>query len=233
MKDLNLLITISRRSDEKEFEDFFADHGLSVILSAPCEGTTNSQTLSLLGIERTDKTVYFSVATGDEVRRVIKKLKKQMYIDLPDRGISIALPLCSVGGAAALGYLTHGKINERQDNPMKSEFELIVAIANNDSTDIVMNAARQAGARGGTVLHTKGTASAEDKKFFGISIAEAREMIFIVAASENKADIMKAIMHGAGPDTPANAYVFSLPITACAGFSVSGGAESEDEENDK
>lgn len=218
MKDLNLLITITRRSDEKEFESFFAGCGLPVILSAPCDGTTNSQTLSLLGIERTDKAVYFSAATGDEVRRVMKKLRKEMYIELPDRGISVAVPLRSVGGASALAYLTHSEINERRDDPMESEFELIVAIANNDTTDIVMDAARSAGASGGTVLHTKGTASAEHGKFFGISIAEAREMIFIVTPSAKRQAIMKAIMQGAGADTPANAYVFSMPISACAGF---------------
>ena len=43
-------------------------------------------------------------------------------------------------------------------------------------------------------------------------------MIFIVTPSAKRQAIMKAIMQGAGADTPANAYVFSMPISACAGF---------------
>lgn len=73
-------------------------------------------------------------------------------------------------------------------------YELIVAIANEGRTDTVMNAARAAGAMGGTVLHGKGTTSPESEKFLGVSIAKEKEVILIVARKEQKADIMRSIM---------------------------------------
>jgi len=80
-----------------------------------------------------------------------------------------------------------------------------------------MNAAREAGARGGTVLHGKGTGSGAEK-FHNISIAEEKEVILIVSDTENKAAIMRAVLMMAGPDTEPGAVVFSLPTTAVAGF---------------
>ena len=61
---------------------------------------------------------------------------------------------------------------------------LIVAVANEGRTDTVMNAARAAGAAGGTVIHGKGTASEEAAHFFNISIASEKEIIFIVSKKE-------------------------------------------------
>ena len=45
-------------------------------------------------------------------------------------------------------------------------------------------------------------------------------MILIVSRAEQKAEIMKAILGKAGPDTAAAAIVFSLPVTEVAGFGM-------------
>lgn len=95
---------------------------------------------------------------------------------------------------------------------------LIVAVANEGRTDTVMNAARAAGAAGGTVIHGKGTASEEAAHFFNISIASEKEMIFIVSKKEQKSQIMRSVLEKAGPGTEAGAVLFSLPVTSVEGF---------------
>ena len=100
---------------------------------------------------------------------------------------------------------------------MQSEHELIVAIYEKGYTDLVMDAAREAGARGGTTIRAKGTGAGAEK-FFGISLAEEKEIVFIVSNGEKKKEIMKAIMQKAGVDTKAHALVFSLPVSETAGF---------------
>ena len=98
--------------------------------------------------------------------------------------------------------------------------ELIVAIYEKGYTDMVMDAAREAGAAGGTTIRAKGT-GAGAQKFFGLSLAEEKEIVLIVSSTENKKEIMKAIMQKAGIDTKAHALVFSLPVTETAGFRFS------------
>ena len=96
--------------------------------------------------------------------------------------------------------------------------ELIVAILNEGQSDFVMDAARSAGAGGGTVLHAKGTGSGRAEKFFGVTLADEKDVVYIVARSEEKAAIMKAIKENAGPGTPAGAICFSLPVSSVAGL---------------
>ena len=85
---------------------------------------------------------------------------------------------------------------------------------------MAMDAARDAGATGGTIIHARGTSRKETEDFLGISLATERDMVFIVTTSEDKSRIMTAIMENAGIDTKAGALVFSLPVTATAGFKL-------------
>ena len=85
-------------------------------------------------------------------------------------------------------------------------------------SDTVMDAARSAGAGGGTVLHAKGTGRARAQKFFGVSLADEKDVVYIVAHADEKAAIMQAIADNAGPGTRAGAICFSLPISQVAGL---------------
>ena len=96
--------------------------------------------------------------------------------------------------------------------------ELIVVITNQGYTDKVMDAARAAGATGGTAVHAKGTGTELAKKFFGVSIAAEKELIFILTRTEDRKPIMKAVMAGAGMQTEAQSLVFSLPVSDLAGL---------------
>ena len=91
--------------------------------------------------------------------------------------------------------------------------ELIVCIINNGFSDLVMTAAKNSGARGGTILHGRGTGNPSMEKFFGIAISPEKEIIIIVADSEVKEAMMEAIYKDAGLDTKGQGIVFSLPVS--------------------
>ena len=101
---------------------------------------------------------------------------------------------------------------------MEFEHELIIVIMNEGYSDTVMDAARAAGAGGGTVLHAKGTGSSRGEQFFGVRLADEKDIVYIIAYKDEKAAIMKAISEQAGPATKAGAICFSLPISAVAGL---------------
>ena len=100
---------------------------------------------------------------------------------------------------------------------MQSSHELIVAIYEKGYTDMVMDAAREAGAAGGTTINAKGTGAGAEK-FFGLSLAEEKEMVFIVTRAEEKRAIMEGVTEKAGLNTPARAVSFSLPVSETAGL---------------
>ena len=238
MKGLRLLFTIIKRSDIKEYHKFFEKNNISVIYDTLANGTAHEKTLSVLGLEKNEKAILISLITPASLKKILRGLALEMKIDLPDRGIAVAVPLSSIGGAKTLEYFSagqeteesqkNGMISEKEEENMVAEKELIVAIYEKGYTDMVMDAAREAGAGGGTTIRAKGT-SAGAQKFFGLSLADEKEMLFIVAQTSKKKDIMKAIMQKSGIESKAHALVFALPVTESAGFRFTDEVVKDDE----
>jgi nitrogen regulatory protein PII len=190
--------------------------------------------LSLLGIEKTEKTMLMSVVSESTLKELKRALTVEMKIDLPNRGVAMAVPMSGIGGARTLEYVTAGQSVKRdemkttEERAMQSDYELIVAIYEKGYTDQVMDAAREAGARGGTTIRAKGTGLGAER-FFGLSLAEEKEILFIVSDQAKKKDIMKNVMQKAGVDTKAHALVFSLPVSETAGFRFADEVDKEGE----
>lgn len=98
--------------------------------------------------------------------------------------------------------------------------ELIMCIVNTGFTDVVMDAARDKGARGGTVIHARGTANKEAEEFFHISVQPDKEVVMILVPSEIKDDVLHAIYQAAGLKTAGQGIAFAMPVTNVVGLSV-------------
>ena len=101
---------------------------------------------------------------------------------------------------------------------MDREFDLIVAIVNRGFSDLVMDAARAAGASGGTILHGRGTGVHEAEQFFGIAIQPEKEIVLIVVQRARRQAVMQAICTAAGLFTEGRGMSFSLPVDEVAGI---------------
>ena len=155
--------------------------------------------------------------TGWDAREV-RRAARELWLDVPGNGVLMAVPVDSIGGQTAKEYLLHQQEGESPMTEQEKTHELIVVITNQGYTDQVMDAARAAGATGGTAVHAKGTGTELAKRFFGVSIASERELIFILARVEDKKPIMKAVMDQAGMNSKAQSLVFSLPVSGLAGL---------------
>lgn len=217
---MDFVAAIVDRSKAADMLELYGSHGLPIVLTMLGQGTATSEHLNLYGLEATEKALVASVACGDMTKQLMKSAKRKLFIDIPGNGIMLAVPVKSVGGGRTLAFLTGNNAPDGAVPKMKFEHELIMAIINEGHTDTVMDAARSAGAAGGTVLHAKGTGGKQAEKFLGVSIAQEKELIIIVSKASEKAKIMKAIAEQAGPGTPSGAISFSLPISAVAGLRV-------------
>ena len=216
---MNYIISITVPESLPILEDICESLGIPVNVTLLGRGTAVQSMLDLLGIESNEKRVVLSVATEEKTKKLIAEQTRRLHIGVPGHGIIVAVPVKSIGGGKTVAYLTGEETKSAKYTPPASyAYELIIVIAREGQTDRVMNAARAAGARGGTVLHGKGTGAKSDPKFHNISIAEEKEVILIVSKSEEKSEIMRSILMKAGPDTPAQAIVFSLPTSEVAGF---------------
>ena len=98
------------------------------------------------------------------------------------------------------------------------EFSLIMTIVNRGFADQVIDAARSAGAHGGTVFYARGTGIHEVEKFFAISIQPEKEVVLNLVKHEDTQTIMHSIVAAAGLKTEGKGLSFALPITNVVGI---------------
>ena len=217
---LDMIMAIVDRDKAKLMAELFENHKLPMVLAVLGRGTATSEVLDLYGLEAKEKALLITVAGADMTKQLIRAAKHKLFIDVPGNGIMMAIPLKSVGGGKTLAFLSGGAAPDKAVPEMKFDHELIMAVINEGHTDPVMDAARSAGAAGGTVLHAKGTGGKLSEKFLGVSLADEKEVELIVSKAGEKTAIMRAISDQCGVDTPSGAITFSLPISSVAGLRV-------------
>lgn len=220
MGKLYLMVTIVDRKIGKKYQSLYKENEHHVMFSSLGFGTAASDILNYLGLEATEKAVIFSVQEEEKWLQIKKQLQRKLRIDAPGGGIAFIIPLSSIGGKKSLQFLLEKQDYQKEEESTLKDtvHELIIVIANQGNIELVMDAARGAGAYGGTVIHARGTGMEKAEQFLGFSLASEKEMIFIVAKKEQKNNIMKAIMENAGSDSRAKSIVFSLPVTDTAGL---------------
>ena len=214
---MEYIISVVSPDDVKELSKIHKQMNVPIFLTVFAHGTAVQSMLDLLGIDSNERRIIIAVANSEKAEKLIKEIKRRLYIGVPGHGIVVSVPIKSIGGGKSMSILSEGEMPKKELPKTSSSYELIVAVANEGRTDTVMNAARAAG---GTVIHGKGTASEEAAHFFNISIASEKEMIFIVSKKEQKAQIMRSVLEKAGPGTEAGAVLFSLPVTSVEGFGL-------------
>ena len=212
MSRLYMMVTITDRNRKKKFEEFYKKNEHMVFFTTLGRGTANSEMLDYFGLEESEK-----VETWKKLRR---EMIVKMQIDVPGTGIAFIVPLSSIGGEKTLHFLIQSEKFEREEESTlkETEYELLVAIANQGCIDTVMDVARSVGAGGGTVIHAKGTGMETAEKFLGVSLAAEKEIILIVTRKKQKNAIMKAMMEQTGLASKEKTIIFSLPVTSTVGL---------------
>lgn len=100
------------------------------------------------------------------------------------------------------------------------EYKLIVCIVNRGFETTVMDAARGAGATGGTLISARGAGAHEAEKLFGIAVQPEKEMVMILSAAEKSSDIMKSVIAKTGLNTLGAGICFSLPVDDVMGVAL-------------
>jgi hypothetical protein len=193
-----MLVAISDRGNGKTVNEIFSGYDPSLTLLTLGKGTANSKILNYFGLGQTEKTILFSVLATGEARDILSRLEQALEMKKPGHGIGFMVPL--------------------QKGEHKLEYELIIAVSNRGYDEDVMDAARAAGASGGTIINARGLSGPDADKFFGVTIHAEKEIIMILAKSAIARGIMTAISEKAGAATQAGAVTFSVPVSDVEGL---------------
>lgn len=101
---------------------------------------------------------------------------------------------------------------------MSTKYEVVFCVVNGGFSETVMDSARAAGARGGTVLSAKGTANPQAEKFFGVTVRPDKEIVMILVDSTIKEDVLHNLYRDVGLQTAGQGIAFTLPVADVVGL---------------
>ena len=213
MTKLVLLCIITNTKNEKETIKLLKKYKANFKNIIPCRGTASHSLLEYFGITETEKSLIISLTPYIMSKHILNELKQR--IQEPGKGIAFTIPI-----ASSIKYIEdyYQKI-EMEDIKMEdSNQELIITITNEGYAENVMNAAKSAGATGGTTINGRGLETEKIIKFLGISIEPERELVLILTSIDKRNDIMNKITEKCGLTTPGSSICFSLPVTNITGL---------------
>lgn len=226
---IKLVVTIVDRGKGDKVTKLYNEENIHFHFICYGEGTATSEILDVLGIGATDKDVVLSMVPGYKVNDLLSKITNKMNLNKAGKGIIFTLPLSGI--SSIMSRILNKEVQselEKMELELEKELEkakiasqnsLIISIVNQGYSETVMDAAKEVGATGGTILHARGAGYEEAENFLGISIQAEKEVVAILASKENRCGIMEAINQVAGIKSEARGIVFSMPVGQMAGIS--------------
>lgn len=202
----------------------FQEKHIPILHEFRAQGTASEGIIDWLGLDGVDKAVVMTILPVEIANGMLRKLYKKLQLGAPNSGVAFTIRLSGASNrmiklSETLQENADGRAGERSDMEMaESEYRMIAAIVNQGYSDEVMDAARPAGARGGTVFHSRRVGSEEAKRFWGINVQQEREIVLILAEKSKKKEIMCAIGEKCGLKSEAQGMVLSLPVDGVVGL---------------
>lgn len=211
--EIKLMLTIVERGQGKILTKLYGKYYVNTHFQSLGRGTASSELLDVLGFGGTERTVLLSLGAGRAVDRLMYALEEGTAETAECKGIVADLPVTGMNRIIA------ALVSEEAPREMEGEIlekhgknSLILIVANHGHTDEIMNTARAAGARGGTILRSRWAGPEMMEQFYGVNFQTEKEIIVIMASGETRNAIMETVNRKHGLKTEAEAMICSVGI---------------------
>lgn len=226
---LRLMVSIVNRGQGGRLLELFKAQDLHFHFITLGHGTASSEMLYYLGIGETDKDVLLSLVPREKTAELMNTMVSTLQLNRAGKGIAFTLPLSGINRPLLElsarhrqvgGDTGHSKEEETGMEQCQStvKYDMVVAVTNQGFSNQVMDAAREAGAGGGTLLNARGLGYEDAENLFGIPLQPEKEVLMILTPREKKAAILEAINRAAGLKTEAKSILLSLPVEEIVGL---------------
>ena len=224
--DKYMIVLITKPEDGRALSRAEKALGLPIAYQLRGQGTANSEILDIVGLAGTRRTRGLPLVGGEPLCQEL--LNRQLRLSRRGHGIAVAL---RVNGMQE----TIRKILEDRDmrardmkvRDMKEgegmtdkdrSYSMILVAADQGYSEDIIEAARHAGARGGTVVRGRRQGGESVMTLLGMSNQEEQEFIMIIVGADRRGAVMEAVASSFGLASPAHGVVLSLPVEAAIGL---------------
>ena len=220
---MRLLVLITAPKPANKAAKLFHQGAIPVQYKLNGEGTASSEIMDMLGLGSSDKSILISTLPKQFADIMLLKLKRELKLGRQNTGIAFTIPVS--GASSSILRMLHQLHQKNIPNIRKdglaltdNKYSLIVAIINRGYSGEVMDVARSAGARGGTIVNSRRIGTEEAASFWGLNVLDEKEILMIIASNEQKKKIMSEISEKCGINSDANGLVLSLPVDSVIGI---------------
>ena len=217
---LQVLITVVDRGKGDKWPGFMSGRELNAA-HVPGFGTAKSEILEYLGLGDLEKEILFSAAPRAAIQTGLEKLRGELPFSRPGGGVACSVTFSSVSMAALRHIQKEATIietGEAEKMDEKRTHDMVVCVADRGQAELVMEAAKQAGASGGTVVHARGFNAKEEENFLHLLIRPEKELVLIIVPLADRKTVMQQICDAIAQTTGEAGVIFSLPVDDVMGL---------------
>lgn len=219
-----LLVLITNPKLAEKATRIFRKSTLSVQYRLNAQGTASSEIMDMLGLGSIDKCILMSTVPRQLGEAMLIRLRQELRLGTVNSGIAFTISLTGMNKLLMRMLMKSDEENAAHNirkvgNIMSdTKYALVVAAVNIGFSGDVMDAAKAAGASGGTVIHSRWIGNEEIAASWGLSMQEEKELVLILSEEEKRVEIMSGISDKCGMRSDAKGLVMSLPIDAVMGL---------------
>lgn len=183
---------------------FAKKHGVKGGTIVLGRGTLRNKFFEYLGLSELRKEVIYMIAERENAYRALADLNEEFGFNKPDHGIAFSTSVCDIVGSRNIVC----NIIEEEGESDQLKYHIITIIVDKGRGELVIEAAEEAGSKGGTVINARGAGTHEVSKLFAMDVEPEREVILILSEVEATNEIVDSIRRKLNIDEPGNGVIY-------------------------
>lgn len=175
-------------------------------------GTVQSRWLKLLELTDIRKEIVLMVGERGMGRTALQAIDHELKFSKPNHGIGFSVPVGAFIGAG------HGEYEFQDKEGDGGMYRAVFVVVDKGKGEAVMDAAREVGARGGTIINARGSGIHETAKFLNMEIEPEKEVVLMLAPAELADKIVTAVRDGLKIDQPGQGIIFVQEVAETWGI---------------
>lgn len=178
------------------------------------KGTVNHSILNFLSLYDEQKEIVILGTNYQSTKTILSDLNAVFNFEKRNHGI---LFTTSAGKIIGSGFYKKEK-NDEERGVRKSMYQLIITIVNRGNAGDVIDAAKAAGSKGGTIINARGSGIHETQRLFNMDIEPEKEMVMILSKEDITDSIVESIRIALEIDQPGNGIIFIQDVNQTYGI---------------
>ncbi len=178
------------------------------------KGTVRHRILELLELQDIRKEIVIMVTEKTGGDQALQEIHRRLKLHKPNRGIAFTMPLAAFLGSGDYEF----ECDFESGGASQAMYNAIFTVVDKGNAEAVMEAARKAGAQGGTIINARGAGAHETSTVFHMDIEPEKEIVLILAQCHLTDGIVRNIRDDLKLDQPGNGIIFVQEVQETFGI---------------